>query len=110
MTFLIDENLPRKLTRALADRFPNCVHVSDVRLLQASDAAIWQFAKRNGLALLSKDDDLRQMAEDRGPPPKLVWLRFGNCSTADLSKALLEASDAIAAFLADDAAAVLSLP
>ena len=100
MTFLIDENLSNRLKAALAGKFPDCKHVADVNLLHADDRVVWASARSAGLALLSKDDDLRQIVEMEGPPPKLVWLRLGNVSTAHIAEVLLARAPQISAFLA----------
>ena len=109
MTFLIDENLSRRLKGLLRSTFPGCIHVSDVHLLEADDIDVWRHAQTAGFALLSKDDDLRLLVERHGPPPKLVWLRLGNCSTADIVSALNAEANAIAAFLKQDQDGVLTI-
>lgn len=50
-----------------------------VGLSSASDEAIWQFAKENGWIIVSKDDDFQILANRRGTPPQVVWVRLGNC-------------------------------
>jgi predicted nuclease of predicted toxin-antitoxin system len=41
----------------------------------ADDRTIWEFAKTNGLAIVSQDSDFADMAALYGPPPKVIWLR-----------------------------------
>jgi predicted nuclease of predicted toxin-antitoxin system len=109
VTFLIDENLSSRLARLLEPTFENCIHVKDVGLLNSSDALVWTHAQRVGLALLSKDDDFREIVERRGPPPKLVWLRMGNVSTAALAAELLLRASDVKAFLQDHSMAILEI-
>ncbi len=109
MTFLLDENLPGRLARLLEPAYPNCVHVKDVGLLNSSDALVWAHAKRVGLTLLTKDDDFLEILERRGSPPKLVWLRLGNVSTAIIAAALLRRSSDVDAFLQDNSSAILEI-
>jgi uncharacterized protein (DUF433 family) len=45
----------------------------------------------------------------RGSPPKVIWLRLGNCTTGDVERALRGAAEAITAFLTDPVADVLEL-
>jgi len=45
MKLLLDENLSPKLARAVADLFPDSLHVEECGLGGASDEAIWQFAR-----------------------------------------------------------------
>jgi predicted nuclease of predicted toxin-antitoxin system len=49
--------------------------------------AIWQLARDHGCLLVTKDEDFRRLSELRGAPPKVVWLRVGNCTTRDLCAA-----------------------
>ena len=58
---------------------------------------------------MTKDSDFNDLAVLRGPAPKVVWLRLGNCTTADLERVLRRAHGAIEAFVADPTAGVLEL-
>lgn len=78
---LFDQNLSHRLVAALADLFPDCVHVRDVGLSRADDATVWAYARDEGLTIVTKDGDFHQMSFLYGPPPKVVWLRAANCTT-----------------------------
>ena len=101
MKLLIDENLSARLARALAASFPGSEHVSDCGLGGASDAAIWQYAGIHGFTIVTKDDDFESLAFIRGAPPKVVWIRAGNASTAAILAQLQTEVDRIRAFGAD---------
>jgi predicted nuclease of predicted toxin-antitoxin system len=58
---------------------------------------------------VSKDEDFHQLALLRGPPPKVVWVRLGNCTTDDIERVIREGVDEIATFAADEEAAFLVL-
>ena len=88
MKLLFDENISPRLVAALSDVFPGSVHVRDVGLVRATDAAIWAYARDRGLTILSKDSDFHQVSFLRGPPPKVIWIRRGNCSTVDIEALL----------------------
>ena len=88
MKLLFDQNLSPKLVQQLADLYPNSAHVIDVGLAEADDRTVWTFAGENGFAIVSKDGDFRQLSFLAGAPPKVVWVRLGNCSTTDLVTAL----------------------
>ena len=75
MKLLLDENLPARLASSLAEVFPGSTHVTEVGLSSASDEEVWQFAREEGLTLVSKDSDFHQMSFLRGFPPKVVWIR-----------------------------------
>ena len=109
MKLLFDENLSHKLARLLEDLFPNSIHVRDVGLKAADDPLVWEYAKTNGLMLVSKDADMHQRSFLFGPPPKVVWVRLGNCSTSDVEKLIRNNRDTIRAFHEDVYASFLSL-
>lgn len=48
--------------------------------------------------IVSKDSDFRQLAFLNGPPPKAVWLRLANASTAEILTALRHHRDVLLAF------------
>jgi predicted nuclease of predicted toxin-antitoxin system len=73
-----------------------------VGLKASVDLDIWQYAKSNQLLIVSKDSDLYQYSLVYGPPPKVVWIRRGNCSTATVERILREHFSDIERF-ADDA-------
>jgi predicted nuclease of predicted toxin-antitoxin system len=106
---LFDENLSHKLVRLLSDVYPDAVHVRDAGLKSADDPIVWEFAKSNDLIIVSKDSDLHQRSFVFGQPPKVVWVRLGNCSTADVEQLLRKNFAVIKAFYEDDYAAFLSL-
>lgn len=109
MKFLFDENLSRTLVARISDQFPDCRHIVDAGLGRASDEAVWEFAKDAGLTIVSKDSDFNQLAFLHGPPPKVIWLRLGNCTTAIVEGLLRARRVEIEEFLRERAAAVLVL-
>ncbi|HYV12036.1 MAG TPA: DUF5615 family PIN-like protein [Pyrinomonadaceae bacterium] len=84
MKLLFDENLSPRLVVLLADLFPNSVHVRGVGLRAAEDSLVWNYAKDHDLVIVSKDADMHQRCFVFGAPPKVVWVRLGNCSTTDV--------------------------
>jgi predicted nuclease of predicted toxin-antitoxin system len=85
---LFDQNLSYKLCNALAGDFLGCRHVREAGLSNADGADVWNYAAANRLMVVSKDQDFRHRAMLLGPPPKCIWLRLGNCSTADIANLL----------------------
>ena len=67
MKLLFDQNLSPRLPRLLADIYAEGVHVREVGLRDADDVAIWQYAKANGYAIVSKDSDFQQRSLPRRP-------------------------------------------
>ena len=90
MKLLFDHNLSHKLVGRLVDAFPDSEHVRNVGLQDASDHAVWEYARSNRFAIVSKDEDFHQLSFLRGPPPKVVWVKLGNCTTDDVERVLRE--------------------
>ncbi len=90
MKLLFDENLSPKLVGLVRNEYPGSSHVRDVGLRGASDRRIWEHARDNGFAIVSKDDDFRQRSLLEGAPPKVVWLQVGNAGTDRLAQLLRE--------------------
>ena len=109
MKLLFDQNLSSWLCRVLADCFPGAIHVREVGLIQAADATIWQYAAQHGLAIVTKDADFRQRSFLEGHPPKVVWVRLGNCSTKAVEVLLRSRSREIEEFFGDDQKSFLVL-
>src|SRR5262245_34831953 len=109
MKLLFDENLSPQLVRLLADLFPDSQHVRDVGLQAADDSVIWKYAQENSLIICSKDSDMHQRSFLLGYPPKVVWVRLGNCSTSDVATLLGKHFTAIEAFALDSYASFLTL-
>jgi predicted nuclease of predicted toxin-antitoxin system len=106
---LFDENVAARLAADLSGVFPGSTHVADAGLQAAADLAIWHYARDNGFALVTKDQDFHRLSVLHGPPPKVIWLRLGNCSTDDIARLLRDRRDEIVAFLQHDEAGFLAL-
>ncbi len=104
MKLLFDQNLSFKLCANLDDLFRESSQVRLLGLDKASDAAIWDFAASNAFTLVTLDADFAEMAALRGAPPKVIWLRCGNQSTATVESLLRQHAEAIFAFQRDPAA------
>lgn len=88
MKLLFDENLSPNLPRSLAVLFPGSAHVRECGLLGQTDEDVWEYARANGFIIVSKDSDFQQRSLLCGPPPKIVWLRIGNCTREQLIQVL----------------------
>ena len=82
MKLLSDENLSFRLVEKLADLYPGSEHVKDAKLLNADDSQVWAYAKTGDFIIVSKDSDFNDMVVIQGVPPKIIWLKLNNCSTA----------------------------
>jgi predicted nuclease of predicted toxin-antitoxin system len=99
---LFDENLSPNLAPALSDLYPGSVHLRSCGMRGASDADVWQYALDNEFAIVSKDSDFSQRSSLLGNPPKVIWLRIGNCTTVRAEFVLRNASARIFTFLESD--------
>ena len=54
------------------------------------DSQIYDYAGQHDFTIVSKDSDFRQLSFLHGAPPKVVWLRVGNCTVRDLVVLLTE--------------------
>lgn len=93
----------------LVQEFPGSAHVRTFGMATAADPAVWAFAAAGGYAVVSKDSDFAQRALLLGHPPKVVWLRIGNCPTPDVALLLKVRQMVILSFLADPTHSLLAL-
>ena len=108
MKLLFDQNLSPSLVDSLADIYPESVHVQSVGLDRADDRAVWDFARSQNLAIVTKDADFLESSLIAGVPPRIIWIRRGNCSTSDIEAILRRHSDeALQLMQGDEVALVL---
>ncbi len=92
MKLLFDQNLSPRLVARLADLYPASA-----------------FAGREGFTIVTKDADFSDLCLLRGFPPKVVWIRRGNCTTDAIEQILRHHHDDIRNLEADGATGVLAL-
>ncbi len=109
MKLLFDENLSPNLPHRLRDLFPNSLHVRDVGMKATIDPVVWDYAKDNDLIIVSKDSDMHDLSLVLGNPPKVIWIRLGNCSTAQVENLLRRDFETISLFYTDDSLSLLAL-
>ena len=109
MKLLFDQNLSPRLIRALQDLYPDSCHVRDFGLEAADDSVVWAFAAEHCLIIVSKDSDFHQRSFVLGAPPKVVWIRLGNCSTEAVETILRRHVRSLETFGLDEAGAFLVL-
>ena len=85
MKLLFDANLSFRLVEQLNDLYPDSIHVRKIALEKSSDQDIWDYAHNNGYTVVTKDADFHEYTIVRGSPPKVIWIRRGNCSTKDIA-------------------------
>jgi predicted nuclease of predicted toxin-antitoxin system len=106
---LFDEQLSEELSDLLRDVFPDSLHVRQIGAGGASDSTVWQLAKDRDCLLVTKDEDFHRLSILRGAPPKVVWLRLGNCTTEDVARLLRQRVADLPAFAEQAEATFLEL-
>jgi predicted nuclease of predicted toxin-antitoxin system len=81
MKLLFDQNLSHRLLIALEALYPGTQHIREQGLDTASDDVVWNYARDHGMTIVSKDSDFYHRSMLLGHPPKVVWVRLGNCTT-----------------------------
>ena len=109
MKLLLDENLSHRLVARLEEAFPGTVSVDYIGLRSQPDTAIGDYAAAQGFAIVSKDEDLRQLSFFRGHPPKVIWLAVGNAGTDRVADLLLRNKNRIITFLGQNEDSLLIL-
>ena len=110
MKLLFDQNLSRKLIPALSRLYEGSAHVAECGLDRADDHAVWEHAKTHGFAIVTRDTDFHQRAFLDGAPPKVVWIRLGNCTTKKVETLLRMRAADVEVFGSDKDSALLALP
>ena len=62
--------------------------VSRLGLRDAADEEIFAAARQARAIVLTKDADFERLLAAHGPPPRVVWLTFGNTSNAHAREVL----------------------
>lgn len=109
MKLLLDNNISPKLVAKLADLYTDVNHVAFLGLETADDITVWQVAQRDQYCLVTKDADFNDLLAAKGFPPKIIWIRVGNCTTAAITLLLRTHHLVITAFLDDTSVGLLEL-
>jgi len=111
MKLLLDANISWKLMPILKEHFGECIHADDIPGLEfpARDTEIWQYAKANGYAIITRDNDFNDLITVRGFPPKIIWLRTGNCSRKFTADSLIRSKETIQELLKSEESGLLEI-
>ncbi len=99
MKFLVDNQLPLALARALTEKGFDCEHVFELGMARASDIDIWRYAISKDRVLITKDEDFVRLVSASTNAGKLIWVRLGNCRNEVLIAAISSKLDEIIATL-----------
>lgn len=109
MRLLLDENLSEAVVVRIAEAFPGSEHVRRAIGGGVSDDAVWNFAARERMTLVTLDEDFQVLSIGRGAPPKVIWIDAHNPRSAAIADLLIRRMDVIRNFIADPDAAMLVL-
>jgi predicted nuclease of predicted toxin-antitoxin system len=106
---LLDQNLSDRIISSISDLFPGSAHIKAVGLREADDRVVWEWAKQHGFTIVSKDTDFHQRAIVFGHPPKVIWLRVGNCQSRLITNLLRSRYDVVRQFIQSETESLLIL-
>lgn len=109
MKLLFDQNLSPLLADNFKANFDETVHIQDLRLDSAEDSKVWEYAKSNNYTIVSKDSDFNNMVSLFGFPPKVIWIRKGNCTSKEIRLLLTKNLDEIKKFINDSENGILTI-
>ncbi len=109
MRLLFDEQLSEAPVRELGVVFPGSLHVRLLNRGGAPDTDVWSLAREHHCVLVTKDGDFHRLSLLHGAPPKVVWLRVGNCATTEIVRLLTAHAEDIRRFEDRSDATVLEL-
>jgi predicted nuclease of predicted toxin-antitoxin system len=100
MKLLFDHNLSLRFVLILADLYPNSQHVFPLQMDQDDDGLI---------VIVTRDSDYNDLSLVRGFPPKVIWIRRGNCSTKEIETILRSSAQDIHEFFQTPSLGILTL-
>jgi predicted nuclease of predicted toxin-antitoxin system len=106
---LFDHNLSPALVNRLQNLYPNSNHVYRLDLDRIPDIEAWEYARQENFLIVTKDSDFSDICLLRGFPPKIIWVRRGNCKTAEIEEILRRHNDDIEELNNDKMMGVLTL-
>ena len=109
MKLLFDQNPFPNLAKYFKTSFNDAVHVQDLKLDTSDDLAVWEFAKSNNFTIVTKDSDFNNIITLFGFPPKVIWLRKGNCSTSLIKEMIEGHIDIVTTFIKDSENGILTI-
>ena len=105
----MDNNLAPKRVSHLADFYPDSNHVALMDLGTDDDFRVWEKARFNDFCLVMKDSDFNELLAKNGFPPKIIWIRIGNCTTKKIIELLQTHHEEILQFNQDNRAGLLEI-
>lgn len=109
MKLLFDHNLSPRLVNRLEDIYPNSQHIFNLKLDTAEDSVVQQYASEHEFIIVTKDSDFSELILLKGFPPKVIWIRIGNCTTNDIESLIRSNAEKIKEFGRESSLGILML-
>jgi predicted nuclease of predicted toxin-antitoxin system len=109
MKLFFEYNLSPRLVLIFADLYPDSQHVFPLQMDQDDDRLIWDYALQNDYTIVTRDSEYNDLSLVRGFPPKVIWIRRGNCPTKEIEVILRSSTQDIHEFLQNPSLGILTL-
>ena len=109
MKFLVDRMLSPDLVLLLAHQHPGTEHVDERLGAAAKDEEIWNYARKRGFTILSKDKDFALMSARLGHPPKVIRIGIGNSATGEVMDLIAAQAGQIESFASQQDTGLLEI-
>ena len=106
---LFDQNLSYRLVSRLKEFYPNSVHIASIGLDKSSDIDVWNYAKKNGYTLVTKDSDFNDICTLYNFPPHIIWLRLGNSRVSIAQDVLIKYKDKICLIVDENKTGIIEI-
>jgi len=93
----------------LAELYPDSSHVYLIGLDTVPDPIIWEYARDNEFIIVTRDADFSELNVMLGYPPKVIWIRRGNCTTGEIESILRSNYAAVESLAEDEGIGILTL-
>src|SRR5215208_6764592 len=102
MNFLIDANLPRRITRIFQERGHSAVHTLDLPEGNATlDVELLDYSEKNNCVITTKDSDFSTSFWLQNRPQKLLLISTGNIKNVELETLLIANFDQLISALTE---------
>jgi predicted nuclease of predicted toxin-antitoxin system len=109
MKLLFDHNLSPRLANRLGDLYPYSSHLFNLKLDTVDDFVVWEYAREHEFIIVTKDSDFSELNVIKGFPPKVIWIRIGNCTTNDVEHLIRSHTEEINIFGHESSLGILIL-
>lgn len=109
MKLLLDQNISHRICQNIRACFEEVTSIKAQGLTDANDFVIWQFAQNQGYTIVTFDEDMFNISQLRGYPPKIIWLRIGNATNDTIAQLLIQHAERINYFVENEAIGCLEI-